>query len=99
MTTYTETATPQMSDQGWFSRGESWLDEKGKGAWIAAMVLGFVFFWPVGLALLFYMIWSKKMFASSCRSRSRSRSRHSMSSTGNSAFDAYKEDTLRRLEQ
>ncbi|AZV77842.1 DUF2852 domain-containing protein [Parasedimentitalea marina] len=101
MTTYTETVAPPTSDQGWFSRGESWLDDKGKGAWIAAMVLGFVFFWPVGLALLFYMIWSKKMFASSCRTRSRGKawSRHSMSSTGNSAFDAYKHDTLRRLEQ
>ena len=101
MTTYTETAAPLNSEQGWFTRSESWLDSKGKGAWIAAMVLGFVFFWPIGLALLFYMIWSKKMFSSSCRHRSRSnrRSRHSMSSTGNSAFDTYKEDTLHRLEQ
>ncbi|NRB16710.1 MAG: DUF2852 domain-containing protein [Rhodobacteraceae bacterium] len=101
MTTYTETAAPPLSAQGWFSRSESWLDSKGKGAWIAAMVLGFVFFWPVGLALLFYMIWSKKMFSSSCRHRSRSNrwSRPSMSATGNSAFDAYKEDTLHRLEQ
>ncbi|KAE9625493.1 DUF2852 domain-containing protein [Parasedimentitalea maritima] len=101
MTTYTDTAPPPISEQGWFSRSESWLDSKGKGAWIAAMVLGFVFFWPIGLALLFYMTWSKKMFASSCRnmSRRKSWSRHAMSSTGNSAFDAYKEDTLRRLEQ
>ena len=101
MTTYTETAAPLHSEQGWFSRSESWLDRKGKGAWIAAMVLGFVFFWPIGLALLFYMIWSKKMFSSSCRHRSASKrwARHSMSSTGNSAFDAYKEDTLQRLEQ
>ena len=101
MTSYTDTAAPPISEQGWFSRSETWLDSKGKGAWIAAMVLGFVFFWPIGLALLFYMIWSKKMFASSCRHRSRHNgwSRHSMSSTGNSAFDTYKEDTLRRLEQ
>ena len=101
MTTYTETTAPLNSEQGWFSRSESWLDSKGKGAWIAAMVLGFVFFWPIGLALLFYMIWSKKMFSSSCRHRNGSKrwSRHSMSSTGNSAFDAYKEDTLHRLEQ
>ena len=44
-------------------RAEAWLDDKGKGAWIAAMILGFVFFWPVGLALLAYMIWSKRMFS------------------------------------
>jgi hypothetical protein len=50
----------------WFRRSEAWLDDKGKGAWIAAMVLGFIFFWPVGLALLAYMIWSKRMFNGSC---------------------------------
>lgn len=86
---------------GWFYKAEAWLDDKGKGAWIAAMVLGFVFFWPVGLALLFYMIWSKRMFNSSC-SRRASRTRNAMSamsSTGNAAFDSYKADTLRRLEQ
>ncbi len=100
MTTLTETAHAQ-THQGWFSKSEAWLDSKGKGAWIAAMVLGFVFFWPIGLALLFYMIWSKRMFSKSCSRRS-SWSRHgmsAMSTTGNSAFDAYKADTLRRLEQ
>ena len=90
---------------GWFSRSEAWLDDKGKGAWIAAMVLGFVFFWPAGLAILFYMIWSKRMFNSSCRSRHSNghtwgrHARRSMHSTGNSAFDAYKSDTLERLER
>lgn len=102
MTTMTSTAS-SASQQGWFTRSEAWLDSKGKGAWIAAMVLGFVFFWPIGLALLFYMIWSKRMFSKSCRSHSRKAwSRHGMSamkSSGNTAFDAYKEDTLRRLEQ
>lgn len=101
MNTLTDTA-PAPSHPGWFARSEAWLDSKGKGAWIAAMVLGFVFFWPVGLALLFYMIWSKRMFSKSCSRRNKSWSRHgmhAMSRTGNSAFDSYKEDTLRRLEQ
>ncbi|WP_300581912.1 DUF2852 domain-containing protein [Marivita sp.] len=85
---------------GWFSRAEAWLDNKGKGAWIAAMVLGLIFFWPIGLALLAYMIWSKRMFNSSCN-RSRRMSSHftTMRSSGNSAFDAYKSETLRRLEE
>jgi len=85
---------------GWFSRSEAWLDSKGKGAWIAAMVLGFVFFWPIGLALLFYMICSKRMFSSSCNRRAKWQS-HGLStkSTGNSAFDAYRADTIRRLEE
>lgn len=83
----------------WFARAEHWLDEKGKGAWIAAMVLGFIFFWPVGLALLFYMIWSKAMFSSSSRKSTTLRTGVSaMRPSGNSAFDAYKADTLRRLE-
>ena len=104
MTTMTQSTPMTGPRMGWFSRAEAWLDSKGKGAWIAAMVLGFVFFWPVGLALLFYMIWSKRMFNSSCSRRTHGKkwSRHgmsAMSTTGNSAFDAYKADTLRRLEE
>ncbi|MEY8882639.1 DUF2852 domain-containing protein [Donghicola sp. XS_ASV15] len=82
--------------RGWFARAEAWLDARGKGAWIAAMVLSFIFFWPVGLALLAYMIWSKKMFKSSCCAKRRFG--HNTRSSGNTAFDAYKADTLRRLE-
>ena len=44
-------------------QARDWLDERGKGAWIAAMVLGFIFVWPLGLAVLFYMIWSGRMDA------------------------------------
>lgn len=83
----------------WFARAEAWLDARGKGAWIAAMVLGFIAFWPNGLALLAYMIWSKRMFTGTCaRSRGALRARGATSS-GNSAFDAYREETLRRLEE
>jgi len=93
------TAAPVLDEaQGWFAKSEAWLDSKGKGAWIAAMVLGFIFFWPVGLALLAYMIWSKRMFNSSCSARGRKMGRHKFRSSGNSAFDAYKTDMLRRLE-
>lgn len=92
----------------WPGQAQDWLDDRGKPAWIAAMVLGFIFFWPVGLALLFYMIWSKRMFNASCRhnrhSHGQSHGRrfgrgYGMPSSGNSAFDAYKADTLRRLEE
>jgi hypothetical protein len=83
----------------WLSRTEAWLDARGKGAWIAAMVIGFIFFWPIGLALLAYMIWSKRMFSgrnsmTSCNAR---RAMRAGRSTGNAAFDAYKADMLRRL--
>lgn len=85
----------------YLQNAESWLDERGKGAWIAAMVLGFIFFWPVGLALLFYMIWSKRMSSSkSCSSwRNRNRQSRNTNSSGNSAFDAYRDETIRRLEE
>jgi hypothetical protein len=82
----------------WPAQAESWLDERGKGAWIVAMVLGFIFFWPVGLALLIYMIWSKRMF-NRCGPSARRSYKHSFKSSGNTAFDAYKADTLRRLEE
>lgn len=100
MTTITH-SPPATNQPGWLARAEAWLDHKGKGAWIAAMVLGFIFFWPVGLALLAYMIWSKRMFSKSCRSSSLSmrNSMNSMRTTGNTAFDSYKADTLRRLEE
>lgn len=86
----------------WPRRAEAWLDDHGKGAWIAAMILGFIFFWPVGLALLAYMIWSKRMFnRAHCAARRHAHMHHhrAWSSSGNTAFDAYKSETLRRLEE
>ncbi|MCJ8333340.1 MAG: DUF2852 domain-containing protein [Epibacterium sp.] len=99
MTSFTTNAPPSP---GWLARAEAWMDAQGKGTWIAAMVIGFIFYWPVGLALLAYVEWKKPMF-SSCARKSRSpssSSRRGMSpNSGNSAFDAYKADTLRRLEE
>ena len=106
MNTATHTTHYETAPRGWFSRAEAWLDARGKGAWIAAMVLGFILFWPVGLALLAYMIWSKRMFSKSCSRRNHDSQswqdrhmsyRHGFASSGNTAFDAYKAETLRRL--
>ncbi|MBL6953578.1 MAG: DUF2852 domain-containing protein [Alphaproteobacteria bacterium] len=88
------------------------LDEYGKGAWITVMVLSFIIFWPVGLAILAYLIWSGRM---SCwkhggpgrwHNRRRSGARHNEHETGrydsapsgNHAFDEYRMETLKRLE-
>ncbi|MBA3910353.1 MAG: hypothetical protein C0524_10840 [Rhodobacter sp.] len=105
MQTYSDTARPG-GIRNTLRRGESWLDRRGKGAWIAAMVLGFIIFWPVGLALLAYMIWGKRMFASSCGHRRANPDhgwgRHAYraaQATGNHAFDGYKAEALRRLEE
>ena len=104
MYTTTDTARPG-GIRTFFGRAEDWLDRKGKWAWIAAMILGFIFFWPVGLALLAYMIWGKQMFARSCghrRMHDHHWGQHAMRAaqpTGNRAFDSYKAEALRRLEE
>lgn len=113
---YPPAHTRRVNDRpGLFARAEMWLDDQGKWAWIAAMVGGFIIFWPVGLGLLAYMIWSKRLFSkqthnggegrwADCngrRSTSRERlhaARAAMRPSGNGAFDAYKSETLRRLE-
>lgn len=72
---------------------------------IILMVLGFIIFWPLGLAMLAYNIWGNEMRSwfneakssfedgpkSSC-SRYRARS-------GNVAFDDFRESELKRLEE
>lgn len=87
------------------------LDDHGKFAWIGVMVLGFILFWPIGLGILAYLIWSGRM---GCWKHRRWRhegmermqdaarkwwhdERPAMSS-GNHAFDEYRTETLRRLE-
>ena len=105
----TASTAPFNSKLGtWLSQAEAWLDAKGKPGWIAAMVAGFILFPPIGLALLAYMIWGKRMFGKCNRSQkdrfSLQRegrcgwSRGAGRSSGNAAFDSYKADTLRRLE-
>ena len=74
--------------------------------WIALMVLGFILFWPLGLITLFYLIWSGKMMCcigELARWRNNllqrcSVQRSESDSTGNMAFDEYREATLKRLE-
>jgi hypothetical protein len=86
------------------------LDQWGRPAWIAAVVLGFVVFWPVGLATLAYLYWSGRMTfernswpsfgkASSWRGKCGSfRGAAFYRSSGNTAFDEYRNETLKRLE-
>jgi hypothetical protein len=82
------------------------MDDWGQPAWIGLLVFSFIMFWPLGLALLAYLIWSGRM---GCGSKDRwSRMREKMGrwherhyagpTSGNSAFDEYRAETLRRLE-
>ncbi|RAI31397.1 DUF2852 domain-containing protein [Rhodoplanes serenus] len=88
------------------------LDDLGSGAWIALSILGFVFWWPIGLALLAFTFWSGRMSCWNGRGMSRwqakmERMRDRMDrggdwfgapSSGNRAFDEYRTETIRRLE-
>src|SRR3982074_3696198 len=86
------------------------LDELGKPAWIALMILGFMVWWPVGLATLAFIIGSGRMSCWKGGGMSRwhdgaNRMHQSGTwwqpsrSSGNRAFDDYREETLRRLEE
>lgn len=87
------------------------IDSYGFAAWIGVMVLGFIVFWPIGLAILGYLIWSGRMGCWGKRGAGRWHGAHSdkhkgfwssgrsRESSGNAAFDEYREATLRRLEE
>lgn len=91
------------------------LDDFGKPAWLAVMVAGFILFWPLGLAILAYLLWSGRMGCGWHGDRSRwqqrmaerwgegggrrERKASAYSPSGNRAFDEYREETLRRLEE
>lgn len=93
--TWTDAAPTRGRVSGALMDARDWLDQRGRLAWFAAMIAAFVFAWPLGLAILGYMIWSKRMFSGRCATSTRHRV---MATTGNTAFDAYRADTLKRLE-
>ena len=80
------------------------MDEFGRPAWIAATALGFWLFWPVGLAILSYLAWTGRLRSAANRSAGPGqwfnlRANASRASSGNQAFDDYRAETLRRLEE
>jgi hypothetical protein len=84
------------------------LDEWGKPAWIAAIVLGFMVFWPIGLLTLAYVIGSGRMGCGHHRAdfsrwnkgwnKGWQKGGWPQRSSGNTAFDEYRSETLKRLE-
>jgi hypothetical protein len=89
------------------------LDEFGKAAWIAAAVFGFWAFWPIGLAVILFLAWSGRMrewrlARGQWRGMDRAEGFRNMAwgsssgvrgtPSGNRAFDEYRAETLRRLE-
>jgi hypothetical protein len=83
---------------------------------IALMVLGFIVWWPLGLAMLAYIVWGEmfggsadkaqqfvnrsRSFAQECGKRGRAyRYAGFGQSSGNAAFDDYRAEQLKRLEE
>lgn len=70
---------------------------------ILAVVAGFIVWWPLGLTVLAYVLWAGPVdtLADDGARKLRDAFTRRGSSTrgsGNAAFDAYKADTLKRLE-
>lgn len=82
---------------------------------IALMVLGFIIWWPLGLAMLAYILWGENFGGSAEKAQgwvSRQKAwaretcgpngnhRHgSRHSSGNAAFDEYRAEQLKRLDE
>jgi len=84
------------------------IDEFGKPAWIVLMILGFWAWWPLGVAILAFTIGSGRMGCWNHRGMNRWQDKMrskvdwwgaTAPSSGNRAFDEYRADTLRRLEE
>jgi len=115
---------------GWAADHRSFFERPWHPGWIVLTVLGFILWWPLGLALLFFTLGSRRMMGCGrgrydgrwedrwqeksarfqekmermqskmerFRSRMEGRGYYGPSS-GNRAFDEYREETLRRLEE
>lgn len=91
-----------------------------RGASIAFTMLGFILWWPVGLAMLFYSLgsrrmgcfghnrdeyraqraaWKERKAAFKAWARGEQAPTAAQSTSGNRAFDEYRAETLRRLEE
>ena len=85
------------------------LDDLGGPAWIALTVVGFLIWWPLGLVTLGYLVGSGRMARwTGCGARRWHHQAQSnpggwwdmrSGSSGNRAFDEYRTETLRRLEE
>jgi Protein of unknown function (DUF2852) len=96
------------------------LDEMGKLAWLAVILIAFWTAWPLGLAVLAYLLgsgrlrgWREAAAGSTCwrdvapgtwfnlrdEATAATGRRRAAPRSGNQAFDEYREETLRRLEE
>lgn len=100
--TYTAPAAP-----GPIARALAWLDARGPISWVVVMVGSFIFAGPLGLLVLGFILMTGRFKGAGCRRSADGQMHrcgprmqfHASRRTGNAAFDAYKADTLARLER
>jgi hypothetical protein len=81
--------------------------ESSRLIWVALAILGFIYWWPLGLAITACLIWSRNMRCCGFGfgnwgdnvGREPQGRRAEPESSGNRAFEEYRADTLRRLEE
>lgn len=108
MSTVASSAWNQVPDAHWEGLPPWVRALDRKPVWIALMILGFIHWWPVGLAILVFLLGSGRM-GCGFRRHYRGGRQHWASwcqhgtdnqpSSGNRAFDEYRTETLRRLEE
>ena len=85
------------------------LDDLGTPAWIVLTVVGFLIWWPLGLVALGYIVGSGRLahwtgcgarrWQQGCSNNPGGWWGMRSASSGNRAFDEYRTETLRRLEE
>lgn len=93
------------------TQSHPWIRPAWTPATIAMMVLGFMIFWPLGLAMIAYIIWGERLdgFKRDANEKTdqvfsafktnTSSYGSNMSRTGNVAFDDWREAELERLNE
>ena len=70
------------------------LESVGRPVWLLLMVIGFIWFWPVGLAVFAYLAWSGRLG----QSLNLKPWLPNFWGSGNAAFDEHRADTIKKLE-
>lgn len=68
------------------------LESIGLPVWIALMIIGFIWFWPIGLAILCYLVWAERVRWFGPRAAN-------LFGSGNRAFDEHRAEQMKAFEQ
>ncbi|WP_075997704.1 DUF2852 domain-containing protein [Salaquimonas pukyongi] len=99
--------TSQSSSAPYRGHHNAWIRPAWTPITIAMMIVGFMIFWPLGLAMLAYILWGDRLeeFKSGVNrttdgfARNWSCGRGPRSSTGNVAFDDWRNAEIERLRE